>query len=108
MTSLPSLLFESNGGVHNVAKGSVIQLYCLVDSTTATLHWTINGRPVVLDIPHLRERTLNDTDTDTISSVLTIDAFQSSDSGTYQCHAEEGNDVWNGTALTLTGKCFSV
>ena len=102
MTSLPSLLFESNGGIHNVAEGSVIQLYCLVDSTTATLYWTKSGRPVVLDSPHLRERTLNDTDT--TSSVLTIDAFQSSDGGTYQCHAEEGNGVWNGTALALTGK----
>ena len=79
----------------------MIQLYCSVESTTATLFWTKNGSQVVLDVPHLRERTTNETIT---ISVLTVDAFQFSDSGTYQCHAEDGNSTWSGTTVTLTGK----
>ena len=101
VTSLPDLLFQLNSGVHNVVEGSVIQLYCSVESTTATLSWTKNGSPVVLDVPHLHERTKNDTQT---SSVLTVDAFQFSDSGTYQCHAEDGSSTESGTTVTLTGK----
>ena len=53
VTSLPSVLFESNGGLHNVVEGSVIQLYCSVESTTASFSWTKDGNLVVIDVPHL-------------------------------------------------------
>ena len=107
VTSLPSVLFESNGGVHNVVEGSVIQLYCSVASSTAIFSWTIDGSPAVLDVPHLRERTVSIDTANTATSTLTVDNFQSSDSGTYQCLAQGGGSTGNGTALTLTGKLFN-
>ena len=100
--SLPSVLFQSNGGIHNVVEGSVIQLYCSVESTTASFSWTKDGSPVVIDVPHLRERTSNDSTTTT--SVLTVDNFQSSDTGTYQCSASDGMRTGNGSSVTLNGK----
>ena len=61
VTSLPAVLFQTNGGVHNISASSVIQLYCSVQSTTATFSWTKDGKPVVIDVPHLRERTYNNS-----------------------------------------------
>ena len=101
VTSLPSVLFQSNGGIHNVVEGSVIQLYCSVESTTASLTWTKDGSPVVIDVPHLRERTSNNSTTTTL--VLTVDNFQSSDTGTYQCSARDGMRTGNGANVTLNG-----
>ena len=103
--SLPSVLFQSNGGLHNVVEGSVIQLYCSVESITAAFFWTKDGSPVVIDVPHLRERTSNDSTTTT--SVLTVDNFQSSDTGTYQCSARDGTRTENGENVTLIGKFVS-
>ena len=102
VTSLPSVLFHSNGGLHNVVEGCVIQLYCSVESTTASFFWTKDGNPVVIDVPHLRERTTNDSTTTT--SVLTVDNFQSNDTGTYQCSARDGMRTGNGANVTLNGK----
>ena len=99
VTSLPSVLFESNGGLHNVVEGSVIQLYCSVESTTVSFSWTKDGNPVVIDVPHLRERTTYDSTTTT--SVLTVDNFQSSDTGTYQCSARDGMRTGNGETVIL-------
>ena len=101
VTSFPAVLFQTNGGVHNITAGSVIQLYCSVQSTTATFSWTKDGRPVVIDIPHLRERTCNDSTTAT--SVLTVDNFRSSDDGTYQCMTMRGNDTGEGGSIELRG-----
>ena len=103
MTSLPSALFESNGGVHNVVEGSVIQLYCTVASSSTIFTWTINGSLAVLDVPHLRERRVSNNNANTATSVLTVDNFQSSDSGTYKCLAQDGASTGNGTAVMLTG-----
>ena len=102
ITSLPAALFESNGGVHNIVQGSVIQLYCSVESSTATFSWTKDGYLVVINVPHLRQRLCNDSNTTT--SVLTIEGFQSRDNGTYQCLARDGVDSGNGTVVTLTGE----
>ena len=101
VTSLPAVLFQTNGGVHNITAGSVIQLYCSVQSTTASFSWTKDGRPVVIDIPHLRERTCNDSTT--AMSVLTVDNFQSSDSGAYQCMAIDGDSTAPGDTVELRG-----
>ena len=106
MTSLPAVLFQINGGVHNVTAGSVIQLYCSVQSTTVSFSWIKNGRPVVIDIPHLRERTCNDSTT--ASSVLTVDNFQSSDSGAYQCMAADGNSTGQGDSVELRGSVLRI
>ena len=105
VTSLPSVLFDPNDGPHNVVEGSVIQLYCSVESTTASFSWTKNGSPVVIDVPHLRERTSNDSNTTT--SVLTVDNFQSSDTGTYECSASDGMRTGIGGNVTLSGKFCS-
>ena len=101
VASLPAVLFQTNGGVHNITAGSVIQLYCTTSSVTATFSWTKDGRPVVIDVPHLRERTCNDSTTAT--SVLTVDNFQSSDDGIYQCTAVDGNATGQGGSIELRG-----
>ena len=80
----------------------MIQLYCSVESTTASLSWTKDGSPVVINVPHLRERTSNDSSTTT--SVLTVDNFQSGDTGTYRCSASNGMRTGNGANVTLNGK----
>ena len=79
----------------------MIQLYCSVESTTATFSWTKDRSPVVIDVPHLRERTTNDSTTTT--SVLTVDNFQSSDNGVYQCSTRDGMNTESGDTVTLTG-----
>ena len=106
VTSLPAALFQENSGVHNVVAGSVIQLYCTVDSLNVTFTWTKDGSPVVINVPHLFERTYNDNTT--TRSALIIDGFQSSDNGTYQCMAMDGQESCNGNTTTLTGLYWRV
>ena len=77
----------------------MIQLYCSVVSLNVTFTWSKDGVPVVIDVPHLRERTCEDGTT-TTTSTLTIDTFQSSDNGTYQCTTMSGA---NGDSVTLIG-----
>ena len=72
-----------------------------MESTSATFSWTKDGSPVVINIPHLFERTCNDSTT--TRSALTIDSFQSSDNGTYQCMATDGQQCGCGNTTTLTG-----
>ena len=79
----------------------MIQLYCSVESTTATFSWNKDRNPVVIDVPHLRERTTNDSTTTT--SVLTVDNFQSSDTGRYQCFAKDGMSTGDGQTVDLIG-----
>ena len=99
VTSLPEALFQANNGTHNVVEGSVIQLYCSVESSNATFSWTKDRCQVVTDFSHLRVRTCNDSTTTT--SVLTIDNFQPSDNGTYRCMVTDEEST--GNAVTLTG-----
>ena len=99
--SLPAVLFQTNGGVHNITAGSVIQLYCSVQSTTTFFSWTKDGRPVVIDVPHLRERRCNDSTS--AQSVLTVDNFQSSDDGVYRCTAMDGNTTGQGGSIEMRG-----
>ena len=101
VTSLPTVLFEPNGTTHNIVEGSIIQLYCSVESTTASFYWTKNESLVQPDVVHLRERTCNDSTTAT--SVLTIDGFLFSDTGTYQCNAVDGMTTGSGNTVTLAG-----
>ena len=84
----------------------MIQLYCTVESTSVTFSWTKDGSPVVINVPHLFERTCNDSTT--TKSALIIDGFQSSYNGTYQCMATDGQESCNGNIATLTGTCWRV
>ena len=101
VTSLPVALFQTNGGVHNIVAGSVIQLYCSVQSTTVSFSWMKDGSPVTIDVPHLRERTCNDSTNAT--TVLTVDNFQSGDNGIYQCMAVDGHNIGYGDRIELRG-----
>ena len=102
MTSLPEALFQADGGVRNVVEGSVIQLFCSVKSTAATFFWTKDGTAVVIDVPHLRERTTI-IDITTIS-MLTVDNFQSTDDGLYQCIVQTDLEIVGmGETANLTG-----
>jgi len=108
VTSLPNLLFENNGGVHNVVQQSVIQLYCMANSTTGTtpnVTWTKNGVELVNDLPHIRIRnsvSANEAYTTSTSS-LVVDNFQTSDNGSYMCRASDGMVTMNGSTLSLIG-----
>ena len=103
MTSLPAVFFEPpDGGTRKVVEGSVIQLYCSVESTTATFSWTRNADSVMIDISRMHERTCNDSTSTT--SVLTIQGFQSSDNGTYQCLVVDRMMSGSGNPVTLVGK----
>ena len=101
VTSLPEALFLTNDGVRNVVEGTVIQLYCVVQSPNVTFSWTKDGEAVILDVPRLRERTCSNSTAST--SMLTIETFQFSDNGTYQCSATFGDSIATGSSTTLTG-----
>ncbi len=103
VSSFPSLLFD--GGSHGIVEGSVVWLYCEVNSTSPSLGvtWNKDSVPLVQDVPHVRIRTT--TSTTTTTSILIVDNFQDSlpDGGVYQCIAQDQGTTGNGTALTLTG-----
>ena len=101
MTSLPAALF--NGGSQTVVEGSVVWLYCQVNSRTPTVRatWTKDSVQLVQDVPHIHMRS-SQTDADT-TFLLVVDTFQSSDSGVYQCIVQNAAMIGLGTALMLTG-----
>ena len=84
-------------------EGSVIWLYCELNSVSPSLRvtWNKDNVPQAQDVPHIRMRSSNNTSSSTF--LLVVDNFQSSDDGTYQCIAEDGVMTWNGSTLTLTG-----
>jgi hypothetical protein len=84
-------------------KGSVVWLHCEAISRNPILAmtWTKDDVPLVQDVPHIRIRRSQNGDVST--SLLVLDGFLSSDSGTYQCRAEDEMRRENGIALTLTG-----
>ena len=100
--SLPAVLFD--GGNQTIVEGSVVWLYCQVNSVspTLTVTWNKNGVPVVLDVPRIRTR--NFTSSGASNYLLVVDNFQPLDNGTYLCTAqEEGGNKTSGRPLTLTG-----
>ena len=99
--SLPAVLF--NGGNQSIVEGSVIWLYCEVDSVTSslTVTWNKDNVPLEQDVPHILMRSSRNTSSSTF--LLVVDNFQSSDDGTYQCTAEDGVMTGNGSTLILTG-----
>ena len=103
ITPLPNVLFQNNGGVHNIVEQSVIRLYCTANSTAATITWTKDGVALVNDPPHIRIRS-SSSGMSTTSS-LVVDNFQGSDNGSYVCQASDGTVTVNSSTLSLTGEC---
>ena len=99
MTSLPAVLFS--GGSQRIVEGSVVWVYCEVNSKALTVTWNKDSVPLVHDPPHIRIR--NSTSDTSITFLLVVDNFQASDNGKYQCTAQNGTTTTNGTVLTLTG-----
>ena len=101
ITPLPDILFQSNGGVHNIVEQSVIWLYCTANSNTTTITWTKDGVTLVNDPAHIRIRS-SSSGMSTTSS-LVVDNFQTSDNGSYVCQARDGMMTVNSSTLSLTG-----
>jgi hypothetical protein len=103
VTSYPDVLF--NGGNRTILEGSQVWLYCTVSSRdrAVAVTWTKDNIPLVQDVPHIRMRR---SDLEVPTYILMVTGFRSSDSGTYQCSAEDarGRKRTNGPTLTLTGK----
>ena len=100
VTTFPDTLFDGEG---YIVEGSVVWLYCEVNSTSPALTVTWEkDEPLVQDVPHIRLRSSH-SDTST-TFILIVDDFQTSDSGVYQCTAQEGREIATGTAFTLIGE----
>ena len=104
VTSLPEVLF--NGGSQDIVEGSVVWLYCEVDTvySTVTATWNKDSEPLVQDVPHIHMETSSSDSSTTF--LLMVDDFQTSDSGVYQCTTQEGAVTAMGTALNLTGNYY--
>ncbi len=103
LSVLPDALWVSNGGVHNIVEGHVIQVYCSADDITApTIRWEKGGTEIFQDPPHIFIRT--SVSGATTSSVLTIDPFNSTDDGAYRCIATVDSTSIASGLLTLTSK----
>ena len=103
VTSLPDLLFSGSNPTRSIVEGSVIRLYCEVNSNSSTLSatWNKDGRKVVQDVPHIIIRTSTSSSSTTL--LLVLDNVVSCDAGLYQCTAQDGVISASGTALTITG-----
>ena len=98
VNSYPKLLFS--GESQTVVEGSVVWLYCKINSNAPSLRvvWSKDGTPLIQDVPHIRLRSSIDADTSTL--LLVLDVLHASDSGAYQCRA--GNTAV-GETLALIG-----
>ncbi len=102
---LPDTLWVINAGIHNIVEGHVIQVYCNATGFTApTITWTKNGTEVSPDPPHIFIR----TSVSGLTSVLTIDHFNTSDDGAYLCSANGVSGSATSGALNLTSKSVQV
>ena len=101
MTSLPDTLFS--GSSTSVVEGSVLWLYCEVNSTSTSLSvsWSKDGGSLVQDVPHIRLRTSTSSSSTTL--LLVVDNVVSSDTGVYQCTAKNGLVISAGSSISLSG-----
>ena len=101
VTSYPDTLFL--GGSHTVLEGSVVWLYCEVNSiaSTLTVIWNRDNVLLVMDVPHITIRRYRNADSTTL--ILIFDSIETSDNGIYQCMAQDGAETAMGTAITFTG-----
>ena len=81
----------------------MIWLYCQVNSIAPTLivTWTKDSVPLIQDTPHIRMMSTSSATSSTF--ILVVSTFQVSDSGVYQCTAEDRGDMAMGTGLVLIG-----
>ena len=91
-SSLPAAFFTASSTV-NIAEGSVLQLFCTADLSDAVFTWDRGGTVLTNDPPHIRIR--SNSDTNTVTSILTVDGFTTADNGAYQCSV-------GGTAMANT------
>lgn len=85
--------------------GSVVWLYCIADpiSPNLTITWTKDSEPLVQDVPHIRLKSTG-THSDMYSTlILVVDKFQASDSGEYQCVAQDEGIISLGNTTRLIG-----
>lgn len=103
LTSLPSVLFS--GGSWNILEGSVVWLYCLADpiSPNLTITWTKDSEPLVQDVPHIRLKNTGSNISMYSTFILVLDKFQASDSGEYQCIAQDDDIISLGDTTRLLG-----
>ena len=101
LTSLPDVLFS--GRSQTMLEGSVVRLYCLVGPIlpNLTVTWNKDNKPLVQDVPHILLRTTNIGITSI--STLSVNGFEISDSGAYQCIAQEENILTSGKISRLIG-----
>ncbi len=102
VTYLPSSFFSGSSNT-SVVQGSVIWLYCEVNSISSNLSvtWNKDGGQLVQDVPDIRLRTSNTSSSTTL--LLVIDNVVSTDAGVYQCTANDGPDSVCGVNFTMTG-----
>ena len=100
VSSLPDLLLSEH---KSIVEGSVLWLYCEVNSISSTLSvtWNKDGGQLVQDVPHIRLRTSNTSFSSTF--LLVIDNVVSSDAGVYQCTARVGLDFVRGDIFNMIG-----
>ena len=65
----------------------MLQLFCTADSSDAVFTWDRGGTVLTNDPPHIRIR--SNSDTNTVTSILTVDYFSTADNGTYRCSVGE-------------------
>ena len=94
----------------NILEGSVVWLYCLADpiSPNLTITWAKDDETLVQDVPHIRLMSTGSNGDMYSTFILVIDKFQASDSGEYQCIAQEGGIVSLGNTTRLIGKVFAI
>ena len=85
--------------------GTVIRARCTASSDSPppppVVMWFKDGVALLNEPPHIRIR--SNTNGSEVTSVLTIDNFQSSDDGEYYCEATNTSNTLSSTILSLTG-----
>ena len=105
-TSLPYTIFS--GSSTSVVEGSILWLYCEVKATSSSLSvsWNKDGKSLIQDVPHIRLRTSTSSSSTTL--LLVLDNVVCSDTGVYQCTAQDGLDNDRGLELNVTGECLII
>ena len=101
ISSFPDFIFSASN--RGIVEGSVMWLFCEVNSVSSTLSvsWNKDGGCLIQDVPHIILRTSTTSSSTTL--ILVLDNVVSTDAGLYQCTAHDGLSTANGSALTMTG-----
>ena len=87
----------------------MLQLFCTTNSSEAVFAWDRGGTVLTNDPPHIRIR--SNSDTNTVTSILTVDGFTTADNGAYQCSvgtamANTQMLTGNSAGLCLYSQCY--